>query len=381
MKKYIVRAGDTMWSISKSTGVRLNLLVAANPQVRDPNHLQPGTIVAVPELNKTKSKQRKKRVATQVMGTSETKSLHSTNPAHHTHSPQYAGFVWPHVVRPNDTWASIAEQYGVTMDQLQLLNDTDSVTALPGDIVFVPSLPLAGTTALDEAESQRQGQPPVSDGGPYKPDGWSGVDTMGTQAPVAVPWYGTVPPYGYTGIPEAPLYGPNVLPYGYGPVHYYAPVPGSVVGVPPGMMPYMGPEQFAPGEDAAEPGPMGPPSPGINSGPHAHFPIRGTHEHIQADTRADVDVELPFSYEEYEPYTDSHIRLGDFAEASSDETRHPSDDWLESSTWDAVMETPWHVTDVRRGTERAGHHTLRDSLQDSKYGYSDDDDKPPQQSD
>ena len=52
MKKYIVREGDTMWEISKATGVRLNLLMAANPQVKDPNQLRPGSLIVVPELGK-----------------------------------------------------------------------------------------------------------------------------------------------------------------------------------------------------------------------------------------------------------------------------------------------------------------------------------------
>jgi LysM repeat protein len=52
MKKYVVREGDTMWSIAEANGIRPKLLMASNPQVRNPNQLKPGTVIIIPELTK-----------------------------------------------------------------------------------------------------------------------------------------------------------------------------------------------------------------------------------------------------------------------------------------------------------------------------------------
>lgn len=52
MKKYVVREGDTMWSIAEANGIRPKLLMTSNPQVRNPNQLKPGTVIIIPELTK-----------------------------------------------------------------------------------------------------------------------------------------------------------------------------------------------------------------------------------------------------------------------------------------------------------------------------------------
>jgi LysM repeat protein len=379
MKKYIVRAGDTMWSISKSTGVRLNLLVAANPQVRDPNQLQPGTIIAVPELNKTKSKQKKKSTSSQGWSTPDVKSQQKTKSVHRKKPPYYVGFVWPHVIGPNDTWESIAEQYGVTLDQVQLLNDTDAAPLSPGDVVYVPSAPSGAQTMLDQGQMPSQTQPPVVGGsGQYGPNGWPGIETAGSDAPVGAPWNGAVPPYVYPGAPGFSPYGPNPLLYGYG-IAPYPLIPGPVLGAgmpyAHGMPPFMGPQQFAPEGDAADLGPPGLPQPGMNSGPHTHVPYRDVLERSQRDD-TDSEVNLPFPYNGDEDYAESNFSLSEPTDASNNETHRHSDDWLESSTWDAVMETPWHVTDVRLGKDSVRHRTS----QEFENGFSDDDDKPSQRS-
>ena len=47
-KLYIVRKGDTLWGISKKYGVTLTALIAANPQIRNPNLIYPGDEVTIP---------------------------------------------------------------------------------------------------------------------------------------------------------------------------------------------------------------------------------------------------------------------------------------------------------------------------------------------
>jgi LysM domain len=42
---YIVRPGDTLWSIARSLGVALTTLEAANPQIRNPNAIYVGEII------------------------------------------------------------------------------------------------------------------------------------------------------------------------------------------------------------------------------------------------------------------------------------------------------------------------------------------------
>ena len=45
---YIVRKGDTLWGIAKRYGVALTALIAANPQIKNPNLIYPGNEVTIP---------------------------------------------------------------------------------------------------------------------------------------------------------------------------------------------------------------------------------------------------------------------------------------------------------------------------------------------
>lgn len=49
--QYMVKAGDSMWRIAKRTGVSLADLVAANPQIADPNKIMPGQVVNIPGVS------------------------------------------------------------------------------------------------------------------------------------------------------------------------------------------------------------------------------------------------------------------------------------------------------------------------------------------
>ncbi|MDU4698130.1 MAG: LysM peptidoglycan-binding domain-containing protein [Paenibacillus sp.] len=46
--KYVVKQGDTLWKLSKAWGLPLQTLIAANPQLSDPNQLKVGDIVNIP---------------------------------------------------------------------------------------------------------------------------------------------------------------------------------------------------------------------------------------------------------------------------------------------------------------------------------------------
>ena len=45
---YIVKKGDTLWAIAKRYGVTLAALIAANPQIKNPNLIYPGDRVKLP---------------------------------------------------------------------------------------------------------------------------------------------------------------------------------------------------------------------------------------------------------------------------------------------------------------------------------------------
>lgn len=45
---YTVRKGDTLWGIAKQHGVALTELIAANPQIKNPNLIYPGDRVNIP---------------------------------------------------------------------------------------------------------------------------------------------------------------------------------------------------------------------------------------------------------------------------------------------------------------------------------------------
>ena len=45
---YVVRKGDTLWGIAGRYDVALADLIAANPQIKNPNHIYPGETVVIP---------------------------------------------------------------------------------------------------------------------------------------------------------------------------------------------------------------------------------------------------------------------------------------------------------------------------------------------
>lgn len=47
---HTVRKGDTMWQIAKAHNISLEALIAANPQIADPNYILPGSIINIPTM-------------------------------------------------------------------------------------------------------------------------------------------------------------------------------------------------------------------------------------------------------------------------------------------------------------------------------------------
>lgn len=124
MKKYVVKPGDTLYQISKRTGVRIPLLLAANPQIQDPSQLMAGMDMVIPELGKP------------AKGEPAAKSAKPS-----ATMPPYFGFVWPHQVAQGETWDALAKKYGVKLEQLHHVNPEAAQAGKlqPGDIVYVPT--------------------------------------------------------------------------------------------------------------------------------------------------------------------------------------------------------------------------------------------------
>lgn len=105
---YTVQPGDTMFSIAQQFGVSLQALIAANPQVQNPNQLYPGQNVCVPR---------------------------TTPPP-----TQCPPGTFPYTVQQGDSMFTIAQRFGVSLDALIAANPQipNPNLIFPGQIVCVP---------------------------------------------------------------------------------------------------------------------------------------------------------------------------------------------------------------------------------------------------
>lgn len=101
---YTIRAGDTLFSIARRFGVTLTALLAANPQITDPNRIASGEQITIPDST----------------------------------IPPTGGNVY--TVQPGDTLYGIAQLYGTTVAQLLILNPqiTNQNLIFPGQMIQLP---------------------------------------------------------------------------------------------------------------------------------------------------------------------------------------------------------------------------------------------------
>jgi LysM repeat protein len=323
MKKYIVREGETMWSISKATGVRLNLLMAANPQVRDPNRLKPGMVLVIPELHK-KAGTTNVEPKPEPAPTMQAPGPEQLAPGDTT--PGFFGFVWPHVVQSGETWSDIAQKYNVSMEQLYNLNPSSQGAELQdGQVIYIPGM--AGTTP----QTGNQPIPPSVPGEPY-----------GHGAP---PYLGMQP------MPE-----PYPYPYTY-------PQPGMPFG--PEMAPY------APGQ----------PQPSMPMGPHTHMPYR-RHHHPHWVLGAKWIRPTPTGYWAFIPYQPTMYGLPPMSAFQGTNYRKPavtwSADWEEScgcaEGWSESWSPSW--SHHRAWDSQGGDSAVEFPGIETQYGGASDDAQP-----
>jgi LysM repeat protein len=102
---YVIRKGDTLYSISRQLGVKLDAIMAANPLV-DVYNLMIGETICIPV------------------------SIPSNN---YTNITSY-------MVQEGDTLGSILNHYGVNLADLMQINKLNEIYLLPGTTLQMPSI-------------------------------------------------------------------------------------------------------------------------------------------------------------------------------------------------------------------------------------------------
>ena len=115
---YTVQPGDTMFFIARRFGISLDSLIAANPQIADPNLIFPGDILCIPTLPPP------------------VPPVPGRRPAFCPSSQLYT-------VQSGDTMFLIAQRFGIPLEALILANPqiTDPNLIFPGDVLCIPRKP------------------------------------------------------------------------------------------------------------------------------------------------------------------------------------------------------------------------------------------------
>lgn len=147
-RQYTVRAGDTVYSISKRYGVDQETIFRLNPSAR--NGVKVGQVLT---LSTT--------VATQ-KNVPNTVSTPSRSGATAAAAGSKGGHM--HRIAPGETLYGVAKAYGVSMQELQQLNpglSPESFSA--GRTILVPGGTTKKSASLPAPSSQKRNQPPVED--------------------------------------------------------------------------------------------------------------------------------------------------------------------------------------------------------------------------
>lgn len=108
----MVQPGDTMYGIAKRFGVSLDLLIRANPQIRNPDMIVVGEVIHIP------------------------RGKPPMPPHGPGHSPGRR-----YVVKPGDTMFLIAQRFTISLSELIAFNPQipDPNVLVPGQVVLIPT--------------------------------------------------------------------------------------------------------------------------------------------------------------------------------------------------------------------------------------------------
>jgi len=120
-QKHIVQKGETLWGIAKAHGINLDDLIAANPQITDPNLIMPNNIINIPTAGNMEREE------------NDTDQSNQTPPSSMPRPLIY-------IVRPGDTMYKIAAAFDMTLEDLIAANPhiADPNVIHPGNKLFIP---------------------------------------------------------------------------------------------------------------------------------------------------------------------------------------------------------------------------------------------------
>ena len=160
---YVVRPGDTFFSIARQFGVSLDALIASNPQIPNPAQIRPGQIVCIPPVDCPRgtfaytvqrgdtmfSIARMFNVSLQALIDANPQISDPANivpgqtvcvPVTGPPPGQCPPGTFAYTVQPGDSMFSIAQRFGVPLDDLIAANPQipNPNLIFPGQIVWVP---------------------------------------------------------------------------------------------------------------------------------------------------------------------------------------------------------------------------------------------------
>ena len=165
MKVHTVQKGDTLWKISKLNGISLEALIAANPQIPNPDHIDVGMQVNIPDGNTANPAPASHGMGVEQHLAPETAPdvalgadaaplpqpvqqpvPETMTPPPALPEPAYPSVpkwegLWKYVVKHGDSMFKIAKQVGVTLEHLKAANpqvaNPDKI--YPGQVLNIPS--------------------------------------------------------------------------------------------------------------------------------------------------------------------------------------------------------------------------------------------------
>jgi len=126
---YVVQHGDSMWKIAKRYGLSVDTLIAANPQVANPNVLNVGDRLNLPLEDMSGG-----------MPVYTPPGMPLGAPANMAVPGGYGQPTWQYVVKAGDSMWKISQQVGVPLQMLAMANPqiSDPTRIAPGQVIHIP---------------------------------------------------------------------------------------------------------------------------------------------------------------------------------------------------------------------------------------------------